>query len=72
MKPIAYALLLAFSLLPAAAMAQTASERLACKADFKKLCPGVKTGDGRPFACLAEHKAELSEACLKVIEAHQK
>jgi hypothetical protein len=54
------------------AMAQTMAEKLACKADFQKLCPGVKPGDGRPFACLAEHKDKLSPSCAKVIAAHKK
>jgi len=53
-------------------MAQTMAEKLACKADFQKLCPGVKPGDGRPFACLAEHKDKLSPSCAKVIAAHKK
>jgi hypothetical protein len=54
------------------AMAQTMAEKLACKADFQKLCPGVKPGGGRPFACLAKQKDKLSPDCAKVIAAHTK
>lgn len=72
MNQLGRVLLLVVFMLPCAAMAQTVSERLACKGDFQKLCPGVKPGEGRPFACLAKHKNELSPACLKVIEAHAK
>jgi hypothetical protein len=54
------------------AMAQTMAEKLACKADFEKLCPGVEPGGGRPFACLAKQKDKLSPSCAKVIAAHTK
>ncbi|HTR45674.1 MAG TPA: cysteine rich repeat-containing protein [Thermodesulfovibrionales bacterium] len=34
-----------------------------CDADIKKLCQGVKPGEGHLMECLREHKAELSPAC---------
>jgi hypothetical protein len=48
------------------------SALLLCGSGIQKLCPGVKPGDGRPFACLAEHKDKLSPSCAKVIAAHKK
>jgi hypothetical protein len=66
------AAILSALLISETAMAQTVAEKLACKGDFQKLCPGVKPGDGRPFACLAEQKEKLSPACAKVIAAHTK
>jgi len=32
----------------------------------------VTWADGRPFACLAEHKDKFSPSCAKVIAAHKK
>lgn len=60
------------AMLAPAALAQTAAERAACQDDFKKLCPGVMPGGGRPLACLAKQKEKLSPACLKVVETHAK
>jgi hypothetical protein len=54
------------------AVAQTAQERAACQGDFKKLCPGVMPGGGRPIACLSQHADKLSPDCKKVIDAHAK
>ena len=53
-----------------AALAQTAAEREACKADTQKFCPGIMPGGGRILACLAKDKSKLSEACRKVVESH--
>jgi hypothetical protein len=64
--------LLVSGLASGTAMAQTMAEKLACKADFEKLCPGVQPGGGRPFACLAKQKDKLSPDCAKVIAAHEK
>ena len=50
--------------------AQTASERAACEADYKKFCEGVQPGDNRVIECLAEHLSSLSAECKKVIEAN--
>lgn len=35
----------------------------ACRADYKKLCDGVKPGEGRGLACLKQHESELSDGC---------
>ena len=44
-----------------------------CAADMKKLCQGVKPGEGRLMECLREHKAELSPACSeKMVEQKDK
>jgi len=69
------ALLLA--LLPAAAMAQSATPpadlpdraearakvRAACAADVQKFCANVERGKGAMRACLEEHQANLSAEC---------
>jgi hypothetical protein len=52
------------------AIAQTAEEKAACRSDAMKYC---SSHVGKPQAmnsCLKEHKADLSEACRKVVEAH--
>jgi hypothetical protein len=41
--------------------------RVACKADFEKLCPGVHPGNGRVRACLKPNEAKLSAACQDAI-----
>jgi len=53
-----------------AALAQTAAERQACKADFEKLCPGVQPGGGRPLQCLSKQLDALSPECKTVVEAN--
>lgn len=42
--------------------------RAACKADFQKLCKGVKFGGAR--ACLNDHKDELSQGCRDALAKH--
>jgi len=37
--------------------------RKACMADYRKLCPGVRPGEGRVVACFEEHMRELSPGC---------
>lgn len=54
------------------AMAQTAAEQAACKADYQKFCSGVIPGGGRVLECLAKQKDKLSPACRKVVATHQK
>jgi hypothetical protein len=52
------------------AVAQTAAEQAACRADFNKLCAGTKPGGGRVLACLAKQKDQLSDGCRQVVEKH--
>jgi hypothetical protein len=44
-------LFLATQMAATAALAQTASEREACEADYKKFCSGVEQGGGRIIKC---------------------
>jgi hypothetical protein len=44
----------------------------ACKADREKLCPGLKSGDGKLGPCMKEHAAELSPECIAAAEAGKK
>jgi hypothetical protein len=46
---------------PALAVERAAAQ--ACRADFKKLCSGVKPGDGRGAQCLKQHESEVSDGC---------
>jgi hypothetical protein len=50
------------------ALAQTASERAACQADFEKYCPGVAPGGGRIVECLSQHMQKLTAECQKVVK----
>jgi hypothetical protein len=34
-----------------------------CHADAKKLCQGVKPGEGRIASCLKQHESEVSGGC---------
>lgn len=52
------------------ALAQTASEREACEADYKKFCSGVQQGGGRIIKCLSGHMSELTPECQKVVKAN--
>jgi len=47
---------------------QATPVRAACAADFKKLCPDVQPGGGRIRACLAQHRAELSQGCRDALQ----
>lgn len=42
--------------------------RKACAEDVKKLCAGVKAGEGRIMQCLREHTQELSPACNDMMQ----
>lgn len=70
MKLLLSIAVLALTLSGGAAFAQTMAEKMACKADFEKLCPGVQPGGGRPFQCLAKQLDALSPECKTVVEAN--
>jgi len=38
-----------------------------CKTDIQTHCSNVELGDGKILACLAEHEAEVGEACKKAV-----
>jgi hypothetical protein len=40
---------------------------LTCRADFTRLCSGVRPGGGRGLACLQQHLAELTPDCRGAI-----
>lgn len=52
------------------AFAQTAAEKLACKADYEKFCNGVEPGGDRVIQCLAKELDKLSPDCQAVVKAH--
>jgi len=56
-----------------AGVAQTAltlQEKAACRPDAIKLCASSEGKPAEMTQCLVENKDSLSEACLKVVEAH--
>jgi Spy/CpxP family protein refolding chaperone len=60
------------SVTTASAQTLTAEERTACQADFEKYCQGTRPGGGRIIACLNKQRAQISEACRKVVDAQKK
>lgn len=46
--------------------------RKACAEDVKKLCAGVKAGEGRIMQCLRGHAEELSPACADMMQQRGK
>ncbi|MEO6783039.1 MAG: cysteine rich repeat-containing protein [Bradyrhizobium sp.] len=56
----------------ASAQTLTAEQRTACKADFEKYCQGTAPGGGRIVACLNKQRAQISDACRKVVDAQKK
>lgn len=71
MRAFTIASLVVFGLC-ASAVAQTAAQREACEADYRKFCPGVAPGGGRILECLAKHQDELSPDCQKVVAENAK
>ena len=53
------------------AVAQTADQRGACKADYDKYCAGMLPGGGRIVACLNKQQNQLSDACKKVLASRK-
>jgi Cysteine rich repeat len=60
------------SLTTATAQEFTTEQRAACKSDYDKFCKGTMPGGGRVLACLNKERAQLSEACKKVVDAQKK
>jgi hypothetical protein len=54
------------------AVAQTADQSGACKADYDKYCAGTLPGGGRVVACLNKQQNQLSDACKKVLASRKK
>ena len=63
-------LFLATQMTATVALAQTASEREACQADYEKFCKGVEQGGGRIIKCLNDHLSDLTPQCQKVVKAN--
>lgn len=40
---------------------------MTCRADFTRLCSGVRPGGGRGLACLQQHLSELTPECRNAI-----
>jgi hypothetical protein len=59
MKHLVALLMIAFFMVPAAAMAKDNP----CKADKTKFCKDVKSSGGKVGTCLRQHKDELSAEC---------
>jgi hypothetical protein len=49
------------------AQEKAAEFRKACGADAKKLCKGIRQGEGRVLACLKSREVDLSPACQKLL-----
>jgi len=68
---VAAALLLAATILPAAAQSgPTPQEQMACRSDAGKFCAEHIGKPPQMNACLRENKSKLSDACRKVVESH--
>ena len=64
-----YLLMIPLVLLATAASAQ--QEHDACARDVSRLCRAqMNDGDQIVLACLKQHRARLSKACLKVLSEH--
>ena len=50
------------------AAAENTRSREACRADYQRLCHGVKPGDGRIRGCFKAHRGEISPACRAVLQ----
>jgi hypothetical protein len=64
-----YLLMIPLVLLASVASAQ--QEHDACARDVSRLCRAhMNDGDQIVLACLKQHRARLSKACLKVLSEH--
>ena len=64
-----YLLMIPLVVLASAASAQ--QEHDACARDVSRLCRAhMNDGDQIVLACLKQHRARLSKACLKVLSEH--
>jgi hypothetical protein len=70
MRNALMAIFLATQLVPTAAFAQTAQQKAACRADYRKFCTGVMPGGGRLIKCLSKHTNDLTPDCQKVVKAN--
>ena len=52
----------------ATAAAEGPKPRQACRADYERLCHGVKPGGGRIRECMKAHRSEISPACRAALE----
>jgi hypothetical protein len=57
-------------ILPAAAVAETQTERQACVDDAFRVCFSAMPDRHDVFVCLAKNSSQLSDACRKVIARH--
>ena len=69
---VAAVLMLASSVPPRSALAQTSDPRGACKADYDKYCAGTAPGGGRIVACLNKQHDQLTVACKKALDNRKK
>lgn len=46
--------------------------RKACAEDVKRLCAGIKPGEGRIVQCLKEHSQDLSPVCAETMQQRGK
>jgi hypothetical protein len=53
------------------AVAQTADQRGACKADYDKYCAGTMPVGGRVVACLNKQHDRLTDSCKKVLASRK-
>ena len=64
--------LLAISLSSVPARAQqpdlSENERNACIGDYRKLCPGIRPGEGRVIACFQDHIRQVSPGCRDALK----
>ena len=67
---VALALLLAGSALASAQSGPSPQEQMACRSDAGKFCAENIGKPPQMNACLKANKANLSDACRKVVESH--